>query len=127
MVTLLLLSHSPKIVEGIRDLAMEMAAEANIVPIGGTKAGTLGSDFDRTFEAMDKAARAGEVVVIADLGSAKSTGEMAQEALDPELQSRVFLSDAALVEGAISAAVSIAGGLSAERVLAELEDYRLEK
>jgi dihydroxyacetone kinase DhaKLM complex PTS-EIIA-like component DhaM len=106
---------------------MEMAAEANIVPIGGTKAGTLGSDFDRTFEAMDKAARAGEVVVIADLGSAKSTGEMAQEALDPELQSRVFLSDAALVEGAISAAVSIAGGLSAERVLAELEDYRLEK
>ena len=127
MVSLLLLSHSPKVVEGIRDLALEMAAGVNIIPVGGTNAGTLGSDFDRIFAAMEKAASQGEVVVIADLGSAKTTGEMAKEALEDSLQKKVFLCDAAIVEGAVTAAVAIAGGLNAEKVVAELADYILDK
>lgn len=127
MTTLMLLSHSPKIVEGIRDLAMEMASEANIVPVGGNNAGGLGSDFDRTFAALEAAAKTGEVVLLADLGSAKMTGEMAREALSAELQSRVFLSDAALVEGGIVAAVAIAGGGGADAVIAELKEYAIDK
>lgn len=127
MTTLMLLSHSPKIVEGIRDLALEMAGEANIVPVGGNNSGGLGSDFDRTFAAMEAAAAAGEVVVLADLGSAKMTGEMSRDALSPDLQARVFLSDAALVEGGLAAAVSLASGDSAASIITELEEYVLEK
>jgi PTS hybrid protein len=127
MVSLLLLSHSPKIVEGAKDLAIEMGGEANIITVGGTKAGTLGADYDRTFAAMQEAAKQGEVVVLADLGSARLTGQMAQEALDEGLKERVFLCDAAIVEGALIAAIAISAGQSAKETLEQLKDYLLPK
>jgi dihydroxyacetone kinase phosphotransfer subunit len=125
---LLLLSHSAKIVEGIREMALEMGGdEGTVIAIGGTKAGTLGADYDRIFASMQSAARAGEVLVLADLGSARLTGEMAREALDADLQARVFLSDAAIVEGALVAAVSLSAGDSAQSVLKDLEDFTVPK
>ena len=127
MVTLLLLSHSPKIVEGARDLALQMGGDANIIPVGGTKAGTLGADYDRTYAAMEEAARQGEVVVLADLGSARLTGQMAQEALDEELRERVYPCDAAIVEGALIAAIAISAGQTARETLDQLEEYLLPK
>jgi PTS hybrid protein len=127
MVSLLLLSHSPKIVEGARDLALQMGGDANIVPVGGTKAGDLGADYDKIFAAMEEAARQGEVIVLADLGSARLTGQMAREALDDELQERVFPCDAALVEGALIAAIAIAAGQSAAETLDQLQEYQLPK
>jgi len=127
VVSLMLLSHSPKIVEGAKELALEMGGEANIVTVGGTKAGTLGADYDNTLEAMRMAAEQGEVIVLTDLGSARLTGQMAKDTLDDDLQERVFLYDAALVEGALIAAISIAAGQSAEEVLGQLQDYLLPK
>jgi dihydroxyacetone kinase phosphotransfer subunit len=128
MVSLILLSHSPKIVEGVRDMALEMGGnDSNIFAIGGTKAGTLGADYDRIFELLQSAARAGEALVLTDLGSVRLTSEMAREALEPELQNRVFLSDAAIVEGALIAAVSIAAGDNAESVLKDLEEFNVPK
>ena len=127
MVSLLLLSHSPKIVEGAKDLALEMGGDANIIAIGGTKAGTLGADYDRTYAAMKGAAEKGEVVVLADLGSARLTGQMAHEALDDGLRERVFPCDAAIVEGALIAAIAISAGQSAQETLDQLRDYLLPK
>jgi PTS hybrid protein len=127
MVSLLLLSHSPKIVEGARDLALEMGGEANIITVGGTKAGTLGADYDRTYAAMKEAAEQGEVIVLADLGSARLTGQMAQEALDDGLRERVYPCDAALVEGSLIAAIAIAAGQTAQETLDQLQEYLLPK
>jgi PTS hybrid protein len=123
----MLLSHSPKIAEGTRDLALQMAADANIIAVGGTNAGTLGADYDRIYAALEEAARQGEVVVLADLGSARLTGQMACEALDGALQEHVFLCDAALVEGAVAAAVSIAAGQNAAEALDQMEEFLLPK
>ena len=127
MVSLLLLSHSPKIVEGAKDLALQMGGDANIITVGGSKTGELGADYDRTFAAMKEAAEQGEVVVLADLGSARLTGQMAAEALDAELQGRVFLCDAAIVEGALIAAIAISAGQSAQETLGQLQEYLLPK
>ena len=127
MVSLLLLSHSSKIAEGTKDLTLQMAGEANIIAIGGTKTGDLGADYDSTYAAMEEAAGQGEVIVLADLGSARLTGQMAQEALDGELQGRVFLCDAALVEGALIAGIAIAAGQSAKETLGQLQEYLLPK
>lgn len=127
MVSLLLLSHSPKIVEGAKDLALQMGGEANIITVGGTKAGTLGADYDSTYAAMEEAAAQGEVVVLADLGSARLTGQMAQEALDEGLRERVYLCDAAIVEGALIAAIAISAGQTAQETLDQLEEYVLPK
>jgi PTS hybrid protein len=127
MVSLLLLSHSPKIVEGAKDLALEMGGDANIIAVGGAKAGALGTDYDRTFAAMKEAAEQGEVIVLADLGSARLTGQMARDALDEELRERVFPCDAAIVEGALIAAIAISAGQSARETLEQLRDYLLPK
>jgi PTS hybrid protein len=127
VVSLLLISHSPKIVEGAKDLALEMGGEANIITVGGTKAGTLGADYDKTFAVMEDAAKQGEVIVLADLGSARLTGQMAREALDSELLERVYLCDAALVEGALIAAIAIAAGQSAQETLDQLQEFLLPK
>ena len=127
MVSLLLISHSPKIAEGVKDLAQEMGGVANIISVGGTNAGTLGTDYDSIFAAMSEAAEQGEVIVLADLGSARLTGQMAREALDNNLQERVFLCDAALVEGALIAAISIEAGQSAQEILDQLQEYVLPK
>jgi len=127
MVSLLLLSHSQKIVEGAKELALQMGGEANIIAVGGTKTGALGADYDRTFAAMNEAAEQGEVIVLADLGSARLTGQMAQEALNSALREKVFLCDAAIVEGALIAAIAIAADKSAEETLEQLKDYLLPK
>jgi len=127
MVSLLLLSHSLKIAEGTKELALQMGGETNIVAIGGTGKGTLGSDYDSTFTAMKEAAEQGEVIVLADLGSARMTGQIAREALEDESRERVFLCEAALVEGALVAAIAIAAGQDSKETLEQLQEYLLPK
>lgn len=127
MISLVILSHSPKIAEGVMDLAQEMVGEAPIYAVGGTNAGTLGADFDATFQVLDESSIAGDVIVLADMGSTRMTAQMAIEALSAEQQARITLSNAAVVEGAVVAAVSIGGGLSCEMVLEQLQEFELNK
>jgi dihydroxyacetone kinase phosphotransfer subunit len=127
MVSLLLVSHSEKIVEGTREIALQMAGEAEIAIVGGTKDGSLGADFDSTFEKMQELVRKGDVVVLSDLGSARMTCQMAAEALDVEFRKRVYLCDAALVEGGLVAAVAIAGGQNTASILEQLKDFIINK
>lgn len=127
MVSLMVLSHSAKIAQGIKELAGEVSGGAEIYAVGGSKAGTLGSDFDRIFETLVCAAGKGDVIVLADMGSSLLTAETAIDALEEELQAKVHLSNAALVEGSVLAAVSMAGGLGAEEIMAQLEEFKLEK
>ncbi|MCL2190997.1 MAG: dihydroxyacetone kinase phosphoryl donor subunit DhaM [Treponema sp.] len=127
MTSLLILSHSPKIAEGAKEFALQMTGENCIIAIGGTKTGTFGTDYDRTLAEMKKAAEQGEVIVLADIGSARLTGQMAREALDDSLRENVFLSDAALVEGALIAAIAIAANQNAKEILFQLQEYLLPK
>lgn len=127
MISLVVVSHSPDIAKGILALTEEIAKGVSIHAIGGTKDGTLGADFDSIFEALSTVAEAGEVIVLTDLGSARMTAKMAIETLDDEKQGRIHLSDAALVEGAIAAAATIAAGFCVPEVLEQLEPLNLPK
>lgn len=127
MATLIILSHSPKIADGTKELAMEMAADANIVAVGGTCDGTLGADYDATLAALESAAQQGDVIVLADLGSTRMTVQMVYEALDEDLQAKVHLCDAALVEGSIVAAVGISAGLDMDTILGQMKSVMLKK
>lgn len=127
MVSLVILSHSRQIAEGILELAKEMGKDANIRAVGGTSAGTLGADFDAALEVLRLAAEEGEVIALSDIGSTWMTAQMAVEALEPRLRERVYLSSAALVEGAIAAAATISAGFSAREILEQLEPLKLPK
>jgi dihydroxyacetone kinase phosphotransfer subunit len=108
MVGLVLVSHSGTLVEGLRDMVVQVAGDS--VPVataGGTEDGRLGTSAPRIADALRTVLDAGvdAALVLLDLGSAALSLELALEELDPSDRARVRVSEAPLVEGAILAAV----------------------
>jgi dihydroxyacetone kinase phosphotransfer subunit len=111
-VGIVLVSHSERLAEGIRELAGQMAPDVAIAAAGGMDDGGVGTSFDRVTAALDEADSGDGVVVLYDLGSAQMTADLALEMLDDERRARVVVADAPLVEGAIAAATTAQGGAS---------------
>ena len=105
MVGIVIVSHSWKIAEGVKDLARQVASpDARIVAAGGMADGEIGTDAVMISEAIREADGGDGVVVLADLGSGVMSAEQAIELLEDE-NIAVRLADAPVVEGAVAAAV----------------------
>ena len=118
-VGIVIVSHSPKLAEGIRDMAEQMAGGMiNIRAVGGTADGSLGTNPDAILDALRAADGGDGILVLMDLGSAVMSAETALELAAGSLSSRVVLSDAPLVEGAIVAAVEASIGHGLDEVAA---------
>ncbi|HXF70417.1 MAG TPA: dihydroxyacetone kinase phosphoryl donor subunit DhaM [Thermoflexus sp.] len=124
MVALVIVAHSAKLAEGVKELAEQMVrGRIPILAAGGLDEHTLGTNVDRIRQALEAAlAQADEVLVLMDLGSAVMGAQMAIEMLPHEARSRVLLSQAPLVEGAIVAAVEASIG----KTVAEIEASAVE-
>lgn len=124
-VGLVIVSHSAKIAEGVVELAAQMAPDVVLIAAGGTGDGAgparIGTSFDLVQAGIERASGGDGVVVLTDLGSAVMTAEMVLEFLDPEARESVRLAQAALVEGAVAAAVQAQGGSSLEEVVRAAE------
>ncbi|MFJ6002074.1 dihydroxyacetone kinase phosphoryl donor subunit DhaM [Arthrobacter sp. NPDC092385] len=124
-VGLVIVSHSAKIAEGVVELAAQMAPDVVLVAAGGTGDGAgparIGTSFDLVQAGIERASGGDGVVVLTDLGSAVMTAEMVLEFLDPEARESVRLAQAALVEGAVAAAVQAQGGSSLDEVVRAAE------
>ena len=122
MVGIVLVSHSAALAEGVAELAREMGgADVPIEPAGGVDSDgpALGTDAVKVAEAIGRADRGDGVLVLMDLGSAVLSAEMARDLLPPDGGSRVLLSEAPFVEGAVAAAVAARVGSALEDVAAE--------
>lgn len=119
-VGLVIVSHSSKIAEGVCDLAREMAADVPLVAAGGLEDDSgvplIGTSLEKVLEATSTADQGAGVVLLTDLGSAVMTAEMALEFIDSDQRSRVRLARAALVEGAVAAAVEAQSGADVDTV-----------
>lgn len=105
MVGLVVVSHSERAAEGIREVAREMGGDARIEAVGGTEDGRIGTTPGPIREAIENAgADGGGVVVLVDLGSAVMNAELALEEADVE--GTVAIADAPILEGALNAAVA---------------------
>ncbi|WP_196592974.1 dihydroxyacetone kinase phosphoryl donor subunit DhaM [Pectinatus sottacetonis] len=123
MVGIVIVSHSIKIAEGIKELASQMAAgDQSIFAVGGTETGEIGTDPVRIQETIEKADQGEGIVVFADLGSAIMSIGVAKEMLNPTLAKRVYLANAPIVEGVVAAAVEASLGSSCEKVLQTAQD-----
>lgn len=123
MVGLVIVSHSCKIAEGIKDLALEMARNyTGLHCAAGLEDGTIGTDAVRIMEAIQAADSGDGVVVLADLGSGIISAETAIDMLDGSV--KVKIADAPIVEGSIIAAVEASIGSDFDKVLAEAEKTR---
>ena len=126
MVDIVLVSHSLKLVEGLKELVAEMAPDVNIYAIGGTKEGKIGTDFDQIFVAFERVGEDGAIVLF-DLGSSYMASQMAHEALPESHQSKIVIVDAPLVECSIEAAVLAGIGESKSTIVEQLAKYKLGK
>ena len=124
-VGLVVVSHSARLADGVRELAEQVAQGAVPVrAVGGASDGSLGTNALAIVEAVDSLAEAEGVLVLTDLGSAVMSAETALEQLDAERRERVRQADAPFVEGTVAAAVEASIGSGLERVLAAAESAR---
>lgn len=125
MVGLVIVSHSAKVAEGVKEISAEMAGEElKIVTAGGMSDGSIGTDAMRICKAIREADSGDGVVVLADLGSAILSTDMALELLDADWKDRVRIADAPIVEGAIGAAISASTGSPIGEVVEGAESSR---
>lgn len=125
MVGIVIVSHSPKVAEGAKELALQMSKQDQpIEAVGGTETGEIGTDPMRIQEAVEKVNQGDGVVLVADLGSAVMSIGVAKEMLEPEVAESVYLANAPLIEGAIAATIEAAMGSPAKKVLQTAQDSR---
>jgi phosphoenolpyruvate---glycerone phosphotransferase subunit DhaM len=123
-----LVSHSARLAEGVRELA-EQVAQGNVlfVAVGGAEDGSLGTNalaIAQAIESLSMEEGVEGILVLMDLGSAVLSTETALEQLDEVLRDRVRLADAPFVEGAVAAAVEASLGSGLEAVLATAQAAR---
>jgi len=122
MVGIVIVSHSARLAEGVRELVEQMTQGAVPLAVAGgfdDPANPIGTDPKKVQAAIEAVYSDDGVVVLMDLGSALLSAEMAVEFLAPDRQSHVYLCAAPLVEGAMAAAVQAAVGASVQQVMAE--------
>jgi multiphosphoryl transfer protein len=121
VVGIVIVSHSAKLADGVRELAREMAgSDVKLELAGGLdEPGALGTDAVRVADAIGRADSGDGVVVLMDLGSAVLSAETALDLLTPEQREHVRLCEAPLVEGTVAAGVAARLGSSLTEVAAE--------
>jgi dihydroxyacetone kinase phosphotransfer subunit len=124
-VGLVLVSHSAALARGLVELVAQVAGpDVFIDAVGGGPDGSLGTDGERVFDALRRAAAGGGAVVLMDLGSAVLSVRAALAELQPQEQARIVAVDAPLVEGAVAAGVTAAGGGSLDQVAQAAREAR---
>ena len=96
---ILIVSHSPKIAEGVKDLISQAAPSISITYAGGTEDNEIGSSLEKIQQAVDDNT-GDDILAFYDLGSSKMNLEMLLEMTDRTIHKY----DVALVEGAYTAA-----------------------
>ncbi len=122
MVSIVIVSHSAKLAEGVLELANQMVqGQVALAAAGGIDdpEHPIGTDATKVYEAIEAVYSPDGVLVLMDLGSALLSAEMALEFLTPEQQANVKLCAAPLVEGTMAAAVQALTGATLEQALAE--------
>jgi phosphoenolpyruvate---glycerone phosphotransferase subunit DhaM len=126
-VGLVLVSHSPRLAEGVTELLSQLSGdEVRIVVAAGTGDGGLGTDAVAVERAIELACGedGGAAVILVDLGSAVLAADAARELLPARFADRVRVADAPFVEGSVAAVVEAGLGSSLEEVLAAAESAR---
>ncbi len=122
-VGIVIVSHSPKVAEGVADMVRQMVGDT--VPLactGGNPAGGLGTDVASIIAAVERAWSEAGVAILVDLGGAETNSEMAIEMLGAERAKRVVVCNAPIVEGAVIAATEASGGSSLDAVKRTAEE-----
>lgn len=121
MFSIIVISHSAKLAEGVVEVARMMARDVRIVAAGGTEDGGLGTSYEKIAAAIEEAYTEDGAALFMDMGSAVMTAEIAVEAMADR---RLKLIDAPLVEGVVLAAIEAAAGTALEDLPEKMQQAR---
>ena len=123
-VSIVIVSHSAEVAKGAADMVREMVGdEVRVAHCGGNPEGGLGTNVPAIMEAIRSVYGPQGVALLIDLGGAETNSEMAIEMLPAEMQDRIVICNAPIVEGAVMAATEAAGGSSLAEVRATAEEF----
>lgn len=126
MISVILVSHSKKITDGLKEMIEEMTGQSNQVKIfsaGGTDDNRLGTNPVQIYSIIEQQQDNQNILIFADIGSAILSAETAIELIeDPDLKQKVMLVDAPLVEGAFIASIQASITTDINEVLGELQN-----
>lgn len=117
-VSIVLISHSSKVVEGIQEIITEVNNSVSIALAGGTDDGEIGTSIEKIQSAIDSVYSNKGVLLIYDLGSAKMNAEMVIELMALE---KVQILEVPILEGAYVAAVEAGMGKDLVEVVKAVE------
>ncbi len=124
MIGLVIVSHSAKLAEGVRELVLQMTqGQVPIAVAGGIDdpQNPIGTDTFQVQRAIEEVYSPDGVIVMMDLGSALLSAEAALEFLPSAWRPHIYLCSAPLVEGALAAAVQIMTGSPVSAILEEAQ------
>ena len=127
MVSLVLISHSNKIVEGLKELVSQMSGDVKIGVAGGTNDNRIGTDPIKIMSAIEDVYSDDGVLIFYDLGSALMNAELALDMIDEKIKNKVEISKSSLVEGAFVAGIESSMGKNMEEIKKSLEKLNIEK
>jgi phosphoenolpyruvate-protein phosphotransferase/dihydroxyacetone kinase phosphotransfer subunit len=125
MVNIVVISHSSKLAEGVRELAEQVAQGKVAIAVAGgidDPDNPIGTDAVKVLKAIESVYSPDGVLVLMDMGSALLSAEVARDLLAPNQKANVHLCSAPLIEGTIAAAVQASTGASMAQVLAEAQN-----
>ena len=127
MVSLVLISHSNKIVEGLKELVSQMSSDVKIGVAGGTNDNRIGTDPIKIMSAIEEVYSDDGILIFYDLGSALMNAELALDMIDEKIKNKVEISKSSLVEGAFVAGIESSMGKNMEEIKKSLEKLNIEK
>lgn len=120
MASLVLVCHSSKLAEGVRELVEQIVqGKVSVFATGGVDERTLGTNPDSIRDLLEAADNSEGILVLMDLGSSVLGTDMVLSEWPPERRARVVLCEAPLVEGAVAAASQLAAGASLKEAAQE--------
>ena len=121
MFSIVIVSHSQKLAEGVVEVAKMMAHNVTVIAAGGKENGELGTSYEKIAAAINEVYTYDGTAILMDMGSAVMTAEIVLESMD---ERRLKLIDAPIVEGAILAAIEAAAETSLEDLPEKMQQAR---
>ena len=118
-----LVSHSEKLADGLKDMLEEMnGGDAEIRSAGGTGDGRIGTNAVRIMEAIEDLSDCDGILCYCDLGSSVLSTETAFDMIDEDLAKKTSLVNCPLVEGAFLGVVQAPSAQSVDEIVKVSKD-----
>lgn len=125
MIGFILVSHSDKLAEGIKEIADQMNnGQTNVKAVGGVGDGRIGTNPIRIQEAIEELYDGDSILIFGDLGSSIMSAQMAIDMVDESISEKIILVDAPLVEGSIAAIVQASITDNVKEILLAAEEAK---